>query len=96
MNPTSTISTSTLDATPRNRSALQVAAIGALAATVANVALWVGGRAADVRFLVSPLAGAPTMQVGVVAVVLTSFSRSSSAGRSSRWPVGVPADGCAS
>jgi Family of unknown function (DUF6069) len=73
MNPTSTISTSTLDATPRNRSALQVAAIGALAATVANVALWVGGRAADVRFLVSPLAGAPTMQVGVVAVVLTTL-----------------------
>jgi len=95
MNPTSTISTSTLDATPRNRPALQVAAIGALAATVANVALWVGGRGADVRVLVSPLAGAPTMQVGVVAVVLTTLLTFVVG-----WAVlalaGVPADGCAS
>jgi hypothetical protein len=40
MDTASTISSSTLNATPRRRSALQVAAIGALAATVANVALW--------------------------------------------------------
>jgi hypothetical protein len=73
MNTTSTISSSTLDATPRSRSTRWVAAIGALAVTVANVALWVGGRAADVGFLVSPLVGPPVMQVGVVSVVLTTL-----------------------
>jgi len=73
MNTTSTISSSTRDATPRSRSTRWVAAIGALAATVANVALWVGGRAADVGFLVSPLFGPPVMQVGVVSVVLTTL-----------------------
>jgi hypothetical protein len=73
MNTTSTISSSTLDANPRSRSTRSVAAIGALAATVANVALWVGGRAADVGFLVSPLVGPPVMQVGVVSVVLTTL-----------------------
>ena len=73
MNTTSTISSSTRDATPRNRSTRRVAAIGALAATVANVALWAGGRAADVDFLVSPPAGLPAMEVGVVLVVLTTL-----------------------
>jgi len=73
MDTASTISPSTLDATPRSRSALQVAAIGALAATIANVALWAGGRAADVGFLVTPLTGDPTTQVGVVQVVLTTL-----------------------
>jgi hypothetical protein len=43
MNTASTISASTLDATPRSRTTRRVAAIGALAATLANVALWVGG-----------------------------------------------------
>jgi hypothetical protein len=73
MNTTSTISSSTRDATPRSRSTRRVAAIGALVATVANVAVWVGGRAADVGFLVSPLVGPPVMQVGVVSVVLTTL-----------------------
>jgi hypothetical protein len=73
MNTASTISSSTLDATPRRRSALQVAAIGALAATVANVALWAGGRVADVGFQVSPPTGFPAFQVGVVLVVLTTL-----------------------
>jgi hypothetical protein len=73
MNTTSTISSSPLDATPRSRSTRWVAAIGALAGTIANVALWLGGRAADVSFLVSPLVGPPTMQVGVVAVALTTL-----------------------
>jgi len=73
MDTASTISSSTLDATPRNRSALRVAAIGALAATVANVALWAGGRAADVGFLASPPVGDLTIQVGVVLVVLTTL-----------------------
>jgi hypothetical protein len=73
MNTTSTISSSTRDATPRSRSTRRVAAISALATTVANVALWVGGRAADVGFLVSPLVGPPVMQVGAVSVVLTTL-----------------------
>jgi hypothetical protein len=73
MNTTSTISALTTDATPRSRSTFRVAAIGALAATVGNVALWVGGRAADVGFLVSPLAGPPIMQIGVVEVALTTL-----------------------
>ena len=73
MNITSPISASTMDATPRGRSTRRVAAISALAATVANLALWVGGRAADVGFLVSPLVGPPVMQVGAVSVVLTTL-----------------------
>jgi len=73
MNTTSTISSSTLDATTRKRSTRRVATIGALAATFANVALWLGGRAADVDFRVSPLVGPPVMKVGVVSVVLTTL-----------------------
>jgi Family of unknown function (DUF6069) len=73
MNTTSTISSSTLNATPRSRSTRRVATIGALAATFANVALWLGGRAADVDFRVSPLVGPQVMQVGVVSVVLTTL-----------------------
>jgi Family of unknown function (DUF6069) len=73
MNTTSTISSSTMDATPRSRSTRRVAAIGALTATFVNVALWVGGHAAGVGFLVSPLIGPPVMQVGVVSVVLTTL-----------------------
>jgi hypothetical protein len=73
MNTTSAISSSTLYATQRRRSPLPVAAIGALAATIANVTLWLGGRAADVSFLVSPLAGPLVMQVGVVEVALTTL-----------------------
>jgi hypothetical protein len=93
MNTTSTISSSTLAATPRSRSTRRVAAIGALTGTIANVALWLGGRAADVSFLVHPLAGPPTMQVGVVSVVLTTLLAfaagwavlSLAARRSRRW-----------
>jgi Family of unknown function (DUF6069) len=73
MNTASTISSSTLDATPRSRSTLQMAAIGALAATVVNAALWAGGRAADVDFLVTPLGSDSATQVGVVAVALTTL-----------------------
>jgi Family of unknown function (DUF6069) len=93
MDTASTISASPPDAIPRSRSALQVAAIGALAATVANVALWAGGRAADVDFQVSPPAGLPAMEVGVVLVILTTlltFAAGSAvlalaARRSRRW-----------
>jgi Family of unknown function (DUF6069) len=73
MNTASTISSSTPDAAARSRSTLRVGAIGALAATVANVALWAFGRAADVGFMVSPIAGPPVMQVGVVEVALTTL-----------------------
>ena len=73
MDTASTIGSSTPDATPRSRPVLQVAAIGALLATVANVALWAGGRAADVDFLVSPPVGDLDIQVGVVLVVLTTL-----------------------
>jgi hypothetical protein len=93
MDTAATISSSTLDATPRSRPALQVAAIGALAATVANVALWVAGRAADVGFRASPPVGDLDIQVGVVLVVLTTlltFAAGSAvlalaARRSRRW-----------
>jgi hypothetical protein len=92
----STISSSSLDPTPRRRSDLQVAAIGALAATVANVALWAGGRAADVGFRVRPPAGLPAFPVGVVLVVLTTlltFAVGSAvlalAARRSRWWVRI-------
>ena len=78
MNTPSTIRSSTMDATPRSRSAFRrregvLAAIGALAATIANVALWLGGRMADVSFLVSPIVGPPVMQVGVIEVALTTL-----------------------
>jgi hypothetical protein len=93
MDTPSTVGSSTLDATPRGRSALWVAAIAALAATVANVTLWAGGRAADVGFLVSPLVGDATTQIGVVPVVLTtllaiavgSAALALAARRSRRW-----------
>ena len=92
MDTASTISSSTLDANPRSRSARQVAAIGAMAATVANVALWASGRAADVGFMVTPAVGDP-FQVGVVLVAVTTlltFAAGSAvlalaARRSHRW-----------
>lgn len=96
MDTVSTISSSTPDATGRSRSVLQVAAIGALAATVANVALWAGGRAADVEFVVSPPVGDPDIQVGVVLVVLTTLL-AFAAGSAVLAPAARhPAGGCAS
>jgi hypothetical protein len=94
MDTASTISSSTLDdATPRSRPVLRVAAIGALAATLVNVALWAGGRAADVGFLANPPTGGPAFQVGVVLVVLAtlvafaagSVALALAARRSRRW-----------
>ena len=78
MNTASRTRSSTMDAAPRSRSSLSrregvLAAIGALAATIANVALWVGGRTVDVSFLVSPIVGPPVMQVGVVEVAMTTL-----------------------
>ena len=78
MNTASRIRSSTMDATPRSRWTLRRregirAAIGALAATIANVALWVGGRTVNASFLVSPIVGPPVVQVGVVEVALTTL-----------------------
>jgi hypothetical protein len=72
MDTASTISPSALAGSPRSRSVLPMAGIGALAATAANVALWAGGRASDVGFGVSPAAGEP-FQVGVVLVIVTTL-----------------------
>lgn len=72
MDTTSTITSSSLDGNPRRRSMLRLAAVGALVATLVNVTLWAGGRAADVGFVVStPLD--PAMHVGAVLVVLTTL-----------------------
>jgi hypothetical protein len=73
MDTASKLSSSTLDATLGSRSTLQAAAIGALAATVANVALWAGGRAADVDFLASPPVGVAAIRVGGVLVVVATL-----------------------
>jgi hypothetical protein len=72
MGTASTISPTDLDTT-RSRSLRREGAIGAMAATAANVAVWAAGRAADVSFLVSPVFGQATIQVGIVLVVLTTL-----------------------
>ena len=72
MGTASTISPTDLDTT-RSRSLRREAAIGAAAATTANVAVWAAGRAAEVSFLVSPAVGQATIQVGIVLVVLTTL-----------------------
>jgi hypothetical protein len=55
--------------TARSRSLLVGAAAGTAIATLVNVALWAGGRAADASFLVILPTG-DAMQVGIVEVVL--------------------------
>jgi hypothetical protein len=72
MGSASTITSTDLDTT-RSRSLRREAAIGAAAAAVANAAIWATGRAADVSFLVTPLFGKAAIQVGIVAVVLTTL-----------------------
>ena len=72
MGTASTITPTNLH-TPRSRSLRHEAVIGAVAATATNVAVWAAGRAADVSFLVIPLGGKATTQVGIVAVVLTTL-----------------------
>ena len=58
---------------PQNRSVVRATTLGALAATVLNVALWGIGRAVNASFLVDPALGAPNLQVGVVKVILTTL-----------------------
>ncbi len=72
MGTASTISPTDLDTTP-SRSLRREAAIGAVAATAANVGVWAAGRAVDVSFLVSPVFGQATIQVGIVLVVFTTL-----------------------
>ncbi|MGH3387084.1 MAG: DUF6069 family protein [Nocardioidaceae bacterium] len=71
MRTASTIA-SDLDTT-RRRTLLQEAAIGAVAATAANAAIWAAGRAADTSFLVTPVGSDTAMRVGLVLVVLTTL-----------------------
>jgi hypothetical protein len=70
MSTASTASPGGLGTTVQGRSLLQVAAAGAAVATLMNAGLWVGGRAAEVSFLVS---SAFMSQVGIVSVVLTTL-----------------------
>ena len=70
---TASIITSTDVDTTRSRSLRRAAATGAVAATAANVAVWAAGRAADVSFLVTPLAGEAATQAGIVPVVLATL-----------------------
>ena len=72
MGSASTITSTALD-TSRSRSLRREAAIGAAAAAAANAAVWAAGRAADVSFLVIPLFAKAAIQVGIVAVVLTTL-----------------------
>jgi hypothetical protein len=72
MSSTSTASPRGLGTTSMTRSLLREAASGAAVATLVNAALWIGGRAADVSFVVTPVLG-PAMQVGIVLVVLTTL-----------------------
>jgi Family of unknown function (DUF6069) len=71
MSTASTAGPGGIDTTAQSHSLLQVAAAGAAVAALVNAALWAGGRAADVSFVVSPPLG--EMQVGIVPVVLTTL-----------------------
>lgn len=73
MSTTSTAGPGGIGTTAQSRSLVQGAAAGAAVATLVNAALWAGGRAADVSFLVSPLPGDTATQVGIVSVVLTTL-----------------------
>ncbi|HEU4539874.1 MAG TPA: hypothetical protein VFR23_01990 [Jiangellaceae bacterium] len=60
------------------------------------MALWAGGRAAEVGFLVSPSVGDPASQVGVVQGLLATLHAFAVGSAASRWPLDVLADGWAS
>ena len=100
MGTASTITSTDVDTT-RSRSLRRAAATGAVAATAANVAVWAAGRAADVSFLVTPLAGEAATQVGIVPVVLATLIAFAvgmglfalAARRSDRWARAVLAAG---
>lgn len=100
MGTASTITSTEIDTT--RRSPLRhVTAVGAVAATAANVAIWAIGRAFDVGFLVVPLGGTDSMQVGIVLIVLATLTMFAvgtglfalAARRSDRWARAVMAAG---
>jgi Family of unknown function (DUF6069) len=70
MSTTTTAGPGGLGTAVQSRSLLQGSAAGATAATLVNAALWTGGRAVGVSFMVS---SAFMTQVGIVAVVLTTL-----------------------
>jgi hypothetical protein len=70
MSTTSTAGPGGLGTAVQSRSLLQGSAAGATAATLVNAALWTGGRAAGVSFMVS---SAFMTQVGIVAIILTTL-----------------------
>jgi Family of unknown function (DUF6069) len=70
MSTTSTTGPGGLGTAAQSRSLLQIAAAGVAVATLVNVALWAGGRAADVSFRVS---GSLVTQVGILLVALTTL-----------------------
>jgi peptidoglycan/LPS O-acetylase OafA/YrhL len=71
MSTTSAAAPGRIGTTAPSRSLLQGAAAGAAVATLVNAALWVGGRAADVSFMVNSAVG--DIQVGIVLVVITTL-----------------------
>ena len=73
MSTASTAGPDGIGTTTQSRSLLQGAAAGAAVATLVNAALWAGGRAADVSFLVTPLLGDTATQVGIIPVLLTTL-----------------------
>ena len=70
MSTTSTTGPGGLGTAAQSLSLPQRAAAGAAIATLVNVALWAGGRAADVSFMVS---GSLVTQVGILLVALTTL-----------------------
>ncbi|QBI18806.1 hypothetical protein ER308_04085 [Egibacter rhizosphaerae] len=71
-----TVSTTTPSPTtiaPRKRAVIRAATVGAVAATVVNVALWGIGRVAGASFVVDPGLGEPNLEVGVIKVILTTL-----------------------
>jgi Family of unknown function (DUF6069) len=70
MSTTSTAGPGGLGTAVQSRSLLPGSAVGAVAATLVNAALWAAGRAAGVSFMVS---SAFMTQVGIVSVVLTTL-----------------------
>ncbi len=73
MTTASTADSGRIRTAARSRSLLRGAAAGAAVATFVNAALWVGGRAADVSFSVSPPVGDAMNEVGIVLVVVTTL-----------------------
>ena len=90
------------DAAPAPRRSMRLAtAVGAVAATAVNAAVWGVGRIADVSFAVTPLGAEAETQVGLVTVILTTaiiFALGMAvfalaANRSRRWSTAVLACG---